>query len=259
MGTGVARAPAQPVRLYCFYTVAYQELIDRWLGPSAAYEYELITRCDPDAHVVEYKQEGWLSVTRRKVDFILEALGDNAGHSFLFSDPDVQFLGPTRARLARALGRRDLLFVKDSPGAHRIGTGFFLCRSNPKTLEFWRAVREMMEQDELCGDGDQDCVRKLLVGSLIEKIHRRLDHAGRSQLAAAGLSRRGVNPYGLRWGYLPVTFFGGGTLTGRRWEPGMTLPVPDRVVLHHANWTGNFANKAAQLRYVKEVVDIRAQ
>src|SRR5947209_4148299 len=106
------------MRIYCFYTHAYQELIDQWFGPSAAIEYEVITRCDADARVVQYKQNGWLSVTRQKVDFIVEAVRENWGRPFLFSDPDVQLLGPTRTRIERLLRRTDLLFQKDSPAPH---------------------------------------------------------------------------------------------------------------------------------------------
>jgi len=70
-------------------------------------------------------------------------------------------------------------------------------------------------------------------------------------------SQAGLNPYGIRWNYLPRQFFGGGTLAGKAWKPGMVLQVPQDIVLHHANWTIGIENKIAQLKYVKNVVDSR--
>jgi hypothetical protein len=39
----------------------------------------------------------------------------------------------------------------------------------------------------------------------------------------------------------------------------MTLPAPDPPLLHHANYTIGLANKLAQLRYVRDVVDQRSE
>jgi hypothetical protein len=124
------------MRIHCFYTTAYQDLFDQSFGPSASDEYEVVVRRDPDAKPVEYKQPGWLSITRRKVDFILDAVRDSWNHPFVFSDPDVQFLGPARAELTRLIRGKDLIFQKDAPGPRWLCTGFFVCRGNARTLRF---------------------------------------------------------------------------------------------------------------------------
>jgi hypothetical protein len=237
------------LKIYCFYTAAYQDLVDQWLGPSIALEYELVAHRGPDATAIDYKRNGWASIVRRKVDFILEAVRDNWNQPFVFSDPDVQLLGPTRTRLSHLIRCRDLVFQKDSPRPDALCTGFFVCRGNSKTLKFWTAVRDQMDGAE--DRDDQDCARAELVDSLIGRV------PDRSRLIAACLSQHRVNPFAIRWGYLPVLFFGGGTLTGLRWRPGDTLPVPDPVLMHHANWTVGLANKVAQLHHVSAVVDAR--
>jgi len=66
------------------------------------------------------------------------------------------------------------------------------------------------------------------------------------------------NPYEIRWGYLPNQFFGGGTLKGKYWWPGLPLAVPDNIVMHHANFTFSIKNKVMQLTYVKENVEERS-
>jgi hypothetical protein len=61
----------------------------------------------------------------------------------------------------------------------------------------------------------------------------------------------------MKWKYLPVEFFGGGTLTGTLWEPGLPLTVPENIFVHHANWTVGVSNKIAQLSYVRKIVEER--
>ena len=240
------------MKLYCFYTAAYQDLFDRWFAPSAALEYDLGVHRDPDALAVDYKQNGWLPIVRRKVDFILKAVSENRHRPFVFSDPDVQFFGPTRTPLLRSIGNRDLVFQKDAPGLGAVCTGFFVCRGNERTLRFWSAVRESMDGSE--DRDDQDCARALLLETLPSWFTGRAARSDRPRSPAAWLSQRRLNPFALRWGCLPSAFLGGGTLTGRLWQPGMTLPIPDPVLMHHANYTVGLQNKVAQLRYVREVV-----
>ncbi len=241
------------MKIYCYYTAAYQDLFDQWFGPSAARDYEVVVRRDADADPVDYGQQGWQSIMQRKVDFILEAVRDSWNEPFVFSDPDVQFLGASRAQVSRLIRDKDLLFQRDAPGRQWLCAGFFVCRGNARTLRFWQAVRAQMGETEDAPD-DQDCVRAILVDSSIDRLH----DPDRSHRMSAGLSRHRVNRFRLRWDYLPVAFFGGGTLTGVPWHPGMPLPVPDSALMHHANYTVGLANKVAQLRYVRDVVDRRA-
>jgi hypothetical protein len=55
---------------------------------------------------------------------------------------------------------------------------------------------------------------------------------------------------------LPDTFLSGGTLTGKRWNPGDYLQLLDGIYMHHANWTIGVENKITQLKYVKALVTI---
>ena len=245
------------MRIYCYYTAVYQDLYDQWFGPSAALEYEVVVRRDADTKPVDYKDLGWISICRRKVDFIIEAVKDSWNQPFVFSDPDVQFLGPTSAQLSRLIRGKDLLFQREMPGPLWMCAGFFVCRGNARTLRFWQEVGAQM--DETDDRDDQDCARRILMDESIAKIQRRLHDPRRSHLIAARLSQHRFNPFRLRWEYLPVAFFGGGTLTGEQWHPGKVLPVPDSASMHHANFTVGLANKMAQLRYVRDVVDRRSQ
>ena len=70
---------------------------------------------------------------------------------------------------------------------------------------------------------------------------------------------RESNPFHIKWGYLPIEFFGGGTLTCKIWEPGKSLPVPQNIIMHHANFTKGVDNKIAQLHYIKDIVKQRGK
>jgi hypothetical protein len=58
------------------------------------------------------------------------------------------------------------------------------------------------------------------------------------------------NPYGIIWGYLPITFFSPGAISNKKWQSGQRIDIPKNIVLHHANWTEGIENKIAQLQYV---------
>ena len=61
----------------------------------------------------------------------------------------------------------------------------------------------------------------------------------------------------VKWKHFSADFLSGGTTVGGngyRWYPGITFPIPETILLHHANWTVGVPNKIAQLQYVKAVV-----
>jgi hypothetical protein len=124
------------------------------------------------------------------------------------------------------MGDLNVLFQNDSPAGRKCA-GFFVCRAGPATLHLWQRVRAHM-------------------------IERRVssDQAALNDVA---------DTCGLRWAYLPSTFFGGGALTGKAWTPTESLPVPDGIVMHHANWTTGIPDKIAQLQYVRELVHHRQE
>jgi hypothetical protein len=116
---------------------------------------------------------------------------------------------------------------KNSPNGV-LCTGFFACRGNEKTLRLWEDVKKMMESDSLSSDQIS-----------FNRCIRRNGHK---------------NPYNVIWAYLPSSFCGGGTFTGYEWHPGMVLPIPGKIMMHHANWTKGVKNKIAQLIYVRNEV-----
>ena len=254
------------MKLYGLVTPSHEILLEQWLLPTLKDPYEIRIQSSPQIGQPEqhlYGSREFNQTTLVKVDLIIRAVQENMGTLFLFTDMDIQFFQETGKLLRRLMRRKDLLFQRDSPSGIPC-TGFFCCRGSPETLRFWQQVRKSMER---CPEkDDQQTVNELL---LLGRIPPGREHSGwkifhwflwRKNIAGERLRRsirfmlRLKNPYRFRWGFLPKEFFGGGTLTGKSWEPGLLLPVPKKIVLHHANWTVGVENKLAQLAYVRSVV-----
>ena len=243
------------MKLYCYYTRAYQILVDEWFFPSAREEYEVILKQGEKSQSVDYKGSAWNSVTREKVDFIIEAVRDSWNDTFLFSDPDVQFFKHTKKEILSFIKTHDVVFQRNSPKRYDLCTGFFVCRGNDSTMQFWNNVRADMERNN--NNDDQDCAINLLVGHTVRKVHDILKMRGISVAAGVKLSQCGLNLNRIKWRYFPARFYCGGTYTGKRWSLGMDLPIPANIVIHHANWTVGLEHKIAQLQYVKKIVQAR--
>ena len=218
----------QKMKLYAIYTPSHEILKDKFFLPSIQDDFEIILeQCDQTSPSAKFMSEGWTDTTIRKVELIIQAVKENWNSVFIFSDVDIQFFRPIEKTILSLMKNNDLVIQKNSPNGV-LCSGFFACRGNEKTLQLWTDVKAYMENDK--SKSDQVSLNHCIKRSSTQ------------------------NPYGLKWGYLPNSFFGGGTLTGCTWCPGKKLPVPSNIMMHHANWTKGISNKIAQLKYVKSVV-----
>jgi Nucleotide-diphospho-sugar transferase len=218
------------IKLYALYTPSHEILKDQFFLPSLHDDFELIFEfCEQTCPSAKFMEEGWTETTMRKVDLIIRAIKENWDSIFIFSDVDIQFFTPIQDIILKHMHNKDMVIQKNTPWGV-LCSGFFACRGNAKTLKLWMDVKKRMEQDGL---SDQITLNRCI------KRHSK------------------KNPYDIVWDYLPSSFFGAGTLTGRLWRPGMTLPIPKDIVMHHANWTNGIKNKIAQLNYVRNVVQKR--
>lgn len=254
------------MKLYGLYTPSHEPLLKDWLLPSLRDPYTLCfqpyDQVGPrDQHV--YGTPSFTRTTLLKVEVILRAIRENWGDVFVYSDVDVQFFRPTEPLLRRLIRNFDLLFQRDSPEGIACA-GFFACRTTPVTLGFWESVHRYMLANP--GKNDQDAVNDLLLIGRVRRlrypgfqlVNKTLDMDNRVGFKLRTWLRallKRPNRFGLRWNYLPDVFMSGGTLTGRPWSPGMILPVPSGIVLHHVNWTLGIENKIAQLRWVRKTVE----
>jgi hypothetical protein len=181
------------------------------------------------------------SRNRLQTTTLLDAIEENTDRVFIYSDVDVQFFAPTEPIIDGVMDGYDVACQLDAPltmgrDVHpdfsgHLCAGFLVCRANERTHALWRDIVRYVEDRP--GRHDQHALNELLNGLTGKEIG---------------------NAYGVRWRYLPESFFGPGPQLGRTWEPGQPVKVPQGTVMHHANWTIGVANKLAQLRAVREIV-----
>ncbi|HNV85620.1 MAG TPA: putative nucleotide-diphospho-sugar transferase [Candidatus Omnitrophota bacterium] len=258
------------MKLFSFYTPSHGIFKDRWFLPSLREKYELIfEECPQECEAAEFMAGGWLATMMRKVDLIIRAIQGNFGEVFIYSDMDVQFFRPMRELILRRMAGNDMAIQQNAPlesPAEQLCAGFFACRANRKTLNLWRTVRDCVER---LGDSgpvnEQSVLNGLLAGEdsqlrwMLNRFRGGDSFPGgffflKKFFARALISRITRCRNFLNWEFLPREFFGGGVFTGKIWNPGEELEIPDNIILHHANWTVGVRNKVAQLEYVQEKV-----
>ncbi len=223
----------EKMKLYAIYTPSHAVLKDNWFLPSIQDDFDLVIEFhEQTCPSANFLSKGWTSTTIKKVELIIRAIQENWGKVFIFSDVDIQFFSPIQNKIEQLMDGKDMVIQKNNPqnsSREKICSGFFACRGNKKTLQLWQNVLQLMLHNKKISDQNalNICLKKKSNQNVV-------------------------------WDYLPITFFGGGTLTGHRgylWTPGKKLPIPQNIVMHHANWTIGTKNKIAQLRYVYNEVN----
>jgi len=226
--------PIEPLgrwKLYTVYSDSHDTLFRKWFLGTMQDDFEVISRrIDQTCPAASYLAEGWTTAVSHKIPLILEAIDAHTENGFfIFSDVDVQWLGPVAGRLRRHVAENpsiDIFFQadaqKDPGGCGNICTGFFVCKGNVRTRAFWTLVGERMRRH---GMGDQVTSQEIIRSNVVG---------------------------GLNVGTLPEEFWGPGSglVAPLRWKPGMFLDPPPNLLVHHANWTVGVPHKDAQLEYI---------
>lgn len=219
---------SEPIHLYTLYTESHRPLIENWFLPSIkdfviVHVYHLPQECPTG----KYKQRGWKKTTIKKVKIIIEAIKKHKGGWFIYSDADIQFFEPIGDEISNMLNEYDLVIQQDNPKGFAC-SGFFGCRANDVILTLWKRVLSNMKETS---HSDQGALNYVL--------------------------RHNSKDLNFKWALLPETYFGAGFFTGKMWEPNMMLDVPERIKIHHANWTVGVENKIKQFVYVWNIVKKR--
>jgi len=215
------------MKLYSIYTPSNVVLRDEWFLPTLMDDFKLDLKLLDVQGSEECMSPHWWWILSKKVDVVLDALDANVGGWFVYCDIDIQFFGELQPQLKEYLSEYVFLCQLSKPTG-MLNPGFFAVKVNEQTMALWREVKRLVWSDR-CHD----------------------------TAALNWLLRYDARFCNMRWIHLPVEFYSGTTLTGKRWEPGDYLPVPDPIVLHHACGTYGVASKIEQLRYVRNVVEKR--
>ncbi len=251
------------MKLYSVYSSSHLIFKNEWFAPNLHDEYEIELVEEPQLCLSgEYSAVDFLKFNIKQAELMIRAVKENWGDCFVYADIDIQFFKPSIEQLLRLLKNKDMVVQQDTPSGV-LCAGFLCSRANDKTLALWEDIRECMfhelpyHNQALLNFFMLDNVSKqtILKTSKIKNLNH-LSYVNPHWLRRK-IKTHFPNRYKLKWDYLPVTFFGGGTLTGKCWNPGDSLLVPEGIVLHHANWTVGVERKISQLKYVRDIVENR--
>jgi|GEM_PF-2202970 len=208
------------MKLIGIYSPSHETLKAEWFLRTLKDDYEVeLYRCDVQGEGT-YMQEDWSRAVLFKSAKIIEAIRENWGEVFVYSDVDVTFFAPTKRTILTCIAGKDIVCQLDDPVGN-LCTGFFGIRANAATLRLWQEVQRAVERE------------------------------GRDQIAFNRLVRKLED---LRAGYLPASFFGVGTFAGRLFERKERFYVPAEPIMFHANWTVGVDNKITLLSKAQQIV-----
>lgn len=213
---------AYKIKMYALYTPSHKILVDKFFLPSIKDNFELIIdefkQLCPTA---EFNSKGWNTTMLDKVDVIINAIKENMGKIFIFSDVDIIFIQPVENEIKKLMQTYEFVIQKSSEKLTNCCTGFFAIIGNEKNLQLWTNIKAFMLKNPKLSEED-----------------------------ALNLFIRTGKLKNLKWSQLPKEYNTGGMFTATRWTPGHELQLPENILLHHANWTVGIENKIKQLEYV---------
>lgn len=208
------------MKLLTCYTPSHKVFFDQFVLTNPPDGIELIVEMFPqECPSGEFAEEGWNATTARKFEFLIRHMNEmKEGEIFTFSDVDVQFFDTLTEYAHRACSKVDIAFQNDYYG--HACTGFFFCRNTEQTRHFFEHAL------------------------LIIKDHRD-DQAAVNHILA-------THPIDFTYGLLPNQFFTFGSFYNH-WNGETDFPVPDDIVMHHANWVKGIDKKLELLRVVRNI------
>ncbi len=218
------------IKMYVMYTPSHEMMFHEWFLPSLQDDFEVVVEEEiQQCRSGSFLESGWNDTMLKKVDLIIHAIKENWHKIFIHADVDIQFFGKTKDMIFQAMQGYDMAFQRDTLSGE-LCAGFFACVGNERTLSLWQDIKALLISlrdyyyNSAIEVNDQRCLNKL--------IHE--------------------PKYGVKFRFLPNQFFSYGLLgRDQRWYPGVEFPVPQDIVMHHANWTVGPEHKLELLRYVR--------
>jgi hypothetical protein len=245
------------VKVYVPCSPSHRPLLDGWLAPSldAGFQLEMVPlpQLTPTG---SYLESGFQQLTRAKAALFRD-LAATPGPPWLLADADIQLFGLRPERLRQLLGDRDLAFQRDE-AAGRANSGFVVVRPGASVAALAARVLDQIDRRRT---HDQSELNRALGLSHTARWRRRWNRwisahpvAGHAPQCRS-LQRSGrTRPEGVRWRFLPRSFYTPGLSRLAVWRPGDPVHPPRDIEMHHANWTIGLDHKIAQLEAVRRAV-----
>jgi hypothetical protein len=200
------------MKLYTIYTESHKGMYENYFLKTISDEFEIIPSEIPqECPTGEFYENGWDKTCYRKTELYLKACEENIGETFIFSDVDIQFFGKIKDVLLEELGDFDIACQNDTGNYYC--SGFFICKSNERTLNMFREMLKNYQKD------DQT--------TLNNHIHM-------------------VNSK-----FLSNKFFTIGHTLNAVWA-GQEFSINHEILVHHSNWVVGIDKKIKLMDIVRE-------
>lgn len=218
------------MKTYTFFTDTHKVFLKHFTDSFPFEEgFDLEVRYfSQDCPTGSFSSTGWEKTMKKKIEYILYSLEQTEKNQiFVHSDIDVQFFSNLKKEIEEFFldEELDLLFQRDDfRNGASICMGFFICRSNENTKNFFKYIYDNLHFFK----NDQIAVNQL------------------------------INKFPLKYGLLPEKYYTVGLKNGL-WSGNENILIPNDIIVHHANFTVGIENKIKLLELVKKKVsnDIR--
>jgi hypothetical protein len=170
-----------------------------------------------------FMEQGWKETMELKLDILKQAVKENDGKVFIFSDVDIQFFRPFLDTLLEKIKGKDFVAQEDNGG---LNTGFFICRGNDTMYKMFSFLRNNL-------------------------------HINSCEQSVLNMYRNSIN-----YDFLPKSEFYtvGNYFTNKNgtneWDGESKFEIPvDTIKMHHANYVVGRERKLKLMDIVKQTVN----
>jgi hypothetical protein len=218
------------MKIYTFYTPSHKEIYDKYFVESFNNHLSNDFILDTELGIQKTKNGDFSdpelgSSMDDKLILLKRAITENDGNWFIYADCDIQFFDNIKNDINNYinLGMKENIDMFCQEDCNSICAGFLLIRSSKKMNDF------------------------------IDLISKERHKFNNDQLA--------MNQYAnyIRYSFLPRNMYYtvGNYNGGRVWNAGDTVYLPNKILLHHANFTIGVKNKIIMMDQVKKINDMK--
>jgi hypothetical protein len=169
-----------------------------------------------------FMEQGWKETMELKLDILKQAVNENRGKYFIFSDVDIQFFKPFVDTLEERIKDNDFVAQEDNGG---LNTGFFICRGNDTMYNMFSFLRNNLHINS--------CEQSVLN---MYRSNIKYDFLPKNEFYTIGnyfVNKNGTN----------------------EWDGESKFVIPlDTIKMHHANYVIGKKNKIKLMNIVKQRV-----
>lgn len=201
-------------KVYTVYSESHKNLYNNYFLKTLPKDLDVVSHKIPqNCPSANFYETGWADTCFKKTEIFLRACEENFNDIFVFSDVDIQFFTNSIVEdLLVELQDYDLACQFDT-GFLPYCSGFFICRSNSRTLDLFNTINQKYIRED-----------QTSLNCYINKCKAK---------------------------FLSNKFYTVAQSIGTVWS-GQDFNIPTNIVLHHANWVVGVDNKIVLLDLVRK-------